>query len=178
MARLFISACCLMLICFSNTFAQKNEMGILFGGGKLSDRNDSVGSFAYTIAYSRTIAWGLGVELSVDPFTARTSPSYVDSFGSGQLAAVYNFPSLGKDRTLIPYVSAGAGRVSTDFLDIPGEFIYRYGGGVKYYFGDESPFGIRMEVRDEITRKGRQPYPLQGSRVSLVTVRAGLAWRF
>ncbi|MCI0490343.1 MAG: porin family protein [Blastocatellia bacterium] len=178
MAKLFISACCLVLVCFSNAFAQKNEMGFLLGGGKLSDKGDSVGSFAFTISYTRSIVWGLAVEGSVDIFSAKTSPTYRDSFEAGQIAAVYNFPSLGKDRIITPYVSAGAGRVSTDFLDIPGEAIYRFGGGVKYYFKDESPFGIRVEVRDEITRKGRQPYPLQGPRVSLVSVRAGLTWRF
>ena len=75
-------------------------------------------------------------------------------------------------------MTAGIGSLSTDFTEIPSDVVYRIGGGIKYFFSKDSPFGLRVEVRDEITPQGHQRYPLPGDPVSLISVRAGVTYRF
>jgi opacity protein-like surface antigen len=175
--RLFF-ACCLIACCFSNAFAQKNELSIIAGGGRLSDGDSSVRASALTLAYTRSLPLGLAVEGSLDVFYVKNPPLASDDFGAAQIAVLYHFGSVSKSHRVIPYITAGAGKVSTDYTEIQSDPIYKFGGGVKYYFSDESPLGIRVEVRDEITRQGHQGYPLAGSRLSLVTLRVGVAYRF
>ena len=175
MARLFFPAICLMLLCFSGAFAQKNELSLIIGGGRISEGDKADAVPAWTFAYARSIVGGLAVEGSLDLFYVREPGFGLDDYGSAQIGVLYHFVPITKDKTVIPYITAAVGEASTDFTEIPTEPIYRFGGGVKYYFGNESPFGIRVELNSETTRKG----PFDSSpRLSLVSVRAGITWRF
>ena len=170
--------CCLFCLLSSNALAQGNELSFIVGGGKLSDDDRAINASAFTAAYTRRIIAGLAAEGSLDLFFVKNPDFGKDDFGAAQIAAVYHFRPISKNRSVIPYLTAGIGRISTDFTEIPADTVYRLGGGVKYYFSEEYPFGIRIELRDEITRNGKQGYPLSGSRLSLVSLRAGITYRF
>ena len=180
MLRSFLIACVLAVVFSSSALAQKNELSLIIGGGRLSSESGSIGASACSLAYTRSLISGLAVEGSLDAFFAQNgTPPFRDDFGSVEASLVYHFLPVKKTRTLIPYVTAGIGKVSTDFTEIPGEKIYRFGGGVKYYLSDGHRWGMRIEVRDEITiTDGSQRYPVSGSRLSVVTVRGGISYRF
>lgn len=178
MLKYLFLMCCFFCLLSSNALAQGNELSFIVGGGKLSDADRSVNASAFTAAYTRRIYAGLAAEGSLDVFFVKVPGFGKDDFGAAQIAVVYHFRSTSKNRSVIPYLTAGIGRITTDFTEIPSEPVYRLGGGVKYYFKEDSPFGLRIELRDEITRSGGQGYPLTGSRLSLVSLRAGLTWRF
>lgn len=173
---LFLASCILLAICGSAS-AQKNELSLIVGGGVLTDGTKSTNASAFTISYDRHIVKGFAVEGSLDVFYIKNGSLNRDDFGAAQIAAVYHFGSL-KNHRVIPYVTAGIGSLSTDFTEIPSDVVYRFGGGIKYYFGRDSPFGVRVEVRDEITPQGHQAYPLPGDPLSLVSVRVGVTYRF
>ena len=177
MCKTLFLACCVTLTVCASAGAQKNELSLIVGGGILTDGKASTNASAITISYDRQIINGLAVEGSLDAFFIKNGSLNGDDFGAAQIAAVYHFGSL-KSHRVIPYVTAGIGRLSTDFTEIPSNVVYRFGGGIKYYFSKESPFGIRVELRDEITPQGHQRYPLHGDPVSLISVRAGVTYRF
>jgi hypothetical protein len=176
--RLFLVAFCLILICAGNAFAQKNEVSFIAGGGKLSSDGGSVGASAFTIAYTRTLIGGLAAEGSIDFFFIKNGSLSNDDYGAFQAAVVYHLPSVKTTKFPIFYVTAGIGKVSTDFTEIPGEKVYRLGGGVKYYLSENHKYGLRFEVRDEITTRGSQGYPISGDRLHLLSVRGGISCRF
>ena len=176
MCKTLFLACCVLAICASAS-AQKNELSLIIGGGVLTDGKESTNASAFTISYARHIVKGLAVEGSLDVFFIKNGSLNRDDFGAAQIAVVYHFGSL-KSHRVIPYVTAGIGSLSTDFTEIPSDVVYRIGGGIKYFFSKDSPFGLRVEVRDEITPQGHQRYPLPGDPVSLISVRAGVTYRF
>ena len=180
MLRPFLIACFIAVAFSSTAFAQKNELSLIIGGGRLARESGSVGVSACSIGYTRSLIGGLAVEGSLDTFFAKNgTPPFRDDFGSAEASVVYHFVPTRKTRTLIPYVTAGIGKVSTDFTEIPGEKIYRFGVGIKYYLSNEHRWGTRLELRDEVTRtEGYQSYPVSGSRLSVVTVRGGISYRF
>jgi len=180
MLRTFLGACFVAIVFSSSALAQKNELSLIIGGGRLIGRNESVSASACSLGYTRSLIGGLAVEGSLDAFFAQNgTPPFRDDFGSVEASLVYHLLPVKKTRTLIPYLTAGIGKVSTDFTEIPGEKIYRFGGGIKYYLSDEHRWGMRIEVRDEITKTGGyQSYPVSGSRLSVVTVRGGISYRF
>jgi len=178
MLKSLFLACCLFPLFLSDAFAQNNELSLTVGGGSFTDGDKSVTASAFTIAYTRSIIKGLTVEGSLDGFFITTPLIGSDGYGAAQIGAVYNFRSNAASRRIIPYVSAGVGKVTTDFTEIPAEVVYRFGGGAKYYFTENSGWGIRVELRDEITSRGLQNYPLKGSHLSLVSLRAGVTYRF
>lgn len=178
MLKCLCLAGCLMLCCFTNAAAQKNELSFMVGGGKLSDHDKAINASAASAAYTRSLFAGLAVEGSLDGFFVDVPGFGLDGYSAAQIAVLYHFGSISKSRRLIPYITAGVGSVTTDFTEIRSDPIYRLGAGVKYFFSKAYPWGIRAEIRDEITRRGHQSYPLTGSRLSLVTFRAGVTYRF
>ena len=178
MVKKFFLAGCLLLGCFANTLAQKNELSLTVGGGRFSDHDRTIAASAVSAAYTRSLFAGLAVEGSLDTFFVNVPGYGLDDYGSAQVAVLYRFGALGKNRRLVPYLAAGVGSVSTDFTEIRSDPIYRLSAGAEYYFNKECPWGIRAEIRDELTRRGHQPYPLKGNRLSVVTFRAGITYRF
>ena len=177
MGKILFLACCVVLAISGSASAQKNELSLIVGGGVLTDGKQSTNASAFTMSYDRQVVKGLAVEGSLDVFYIKNGSLNRDDFGAAQIAVVYHFGSL-KNRRMIPYVTAGIGRITTDFTEIPSDVVYRFGGGIKYYFGKDSPFGLRVEVRDEITPQGHQAYPLPGDPLSLISVRVGVCYRF
>ena len=178
MLRYLFLTCFLFCLLSSNVLAQGNELSFIVGGGRLSDGDRAINASAFSAAYTRRIFGGFAAEGSLDLFFVKNPDFGRDDFGAAQIAVVYHFRPTSKNRSVIPYLTAGVGRISTDFTEIPTDPVYRLGGGVKYYFNEDYPFGLRIELRDEITRNGRQGYPLTGSRLSLVSLRAGVTYRF
>lgn len=179
MIKSFLVAACIALFCSSNAWAQKNEMSLIIGGGQLSGEDRSVPASAFSIGYTRSIIGGLAAEGSVDVFFVRNGSLARDDFAAAQAAVVYHFRPVTKSRSLVPYVVAGIGKVTTDFTEIPADRVVRLGGGLKYYFSEQHKFGFRVELRDEITTGNSLGYyPVSGSRLHLVSVRAGITCRF
>ena len=178
MLKSLFLACCLFPLFLLDALAQNNEVSLTVGGGSFTDGDKSVTASAFTLAYTRSIFKGLAVEGSLDGFFVKAPNLSSDGYEALQIGAAYNFRSNAASRRIIPYISAGVGKVTTDFTDIPAEVVYRFGGGAKYYFKENSGWGIRVELRDEITSRGLQNYPLKGSRLSLVSLRAGVTYRF
>jgi hypothetical protein len=174
----------LLLICFvasvcTTASAQKNEVNFMVGEDLIREGSPFVNSPAFSIGYARTIFKGIAVEGALDEFYVKAPGARSDDFGAAYVGALYNFRSNGKGRKFIPYVLAGVGTVSTDFTEVPGEAIYKFGGGVKYYFrSDGASFGIRVELREGFTHRGNQPYPGSDSRIFITSVRAGVTYRF
>ncbi len=168
----------LMLFCVTGVLAQGNEISFIAGGGRLSGEGGAVGAPAFTFSYTRDLIAGFAVEGSFDVFYVHFPGFRLDDYSSAQIGAVYHLPSIGKKRPLTPYVAAGLGNISTDFTEIRSDRVYRFAAGVKCFFDKDSPFAIRIELRDEITRPDNQSYPVTGSRLSLVSLRGGITMRF
>lgn len=178
MMKLFMAACLFMLVDASNAWAQNNELSLTIGGGKLIGDGKSVPASAFSIAYTRSLIGGIAAEGSIDSFFVNNGSVPHDDYAAVEASLLYNFVSIKKSRTPIPYVTAGIGKVSTDFTEIPGEKIYRFGAGMKYFFSDKHDLGLRIEARDEVTTRGFQGYPVPGTRVKAITVRGGIVYRF
>jgi hypothetical protein len=171
-AVVFLMACV-------NANAQKNELSLIVGGGQLSGESRRVPASAFSIGYTRSIVGGLAVEGSIDIFFVRNGSLAADDFTAAQAAISYHFRPVTKSRAVIPYVVAGIGKVTTDFTEIPADRVIRLGGGLKYYFGENCPFGLRLELRDEIIAGGSLSYyPVSGSPLQVVSLRAGISYRF
>jgi len=178
MPKRFFLACCFISFCFSNAYAQKNEFSSIMGGGRLSDSKKGVNAFAMTASYTRSIIAGLAAEGSLDAFFVETASIKSNDYTAAQVSLLYRFGSINKSHRVIPYITVGIGKITTDWTEILSDPIYKLGAGVEYYFSEQSPLGLRVEVRDEITRKGHQDYPLAGPRIFLVSLRAGVSYRF
>ena len=178
----FLTVISLAALCHTSVLAQKNEVSLTIGGGRLSDGTNAKGASAFTVSYSRELVGGVGLEGSFDFFFLDSDIlGRPDDYGSANLSAYYHFLPYKKSPKLRPYLIAGVGRNSTDFTEFPSDAIYRYGGGVKYYFREDAGWGLRIEVRNEITRDGGQGYEepiIRGSRLSFVSARAGVSYRF
>jgi len=172
MLKIFLAACCVLIVCPMTAWAQKNELSLSAGGGGIVSNGESVSAPAYTLAYTRSLTNHLAVEGAFDVFYIEG-----DDFAGAQVAALYHFRPANETRRLIPYATVGIGKTSTDFTEIESQLVIRLGGGIKYYFGEH--LGLRVEFRDEIIRTGGSPYyPLPGSPQHFLSLRAGVVFRF
>ena len=113
-------------------------MSLTIGGGRLSDGANSKVASAFTVSYSRELLAGFGLEGSFDFFFLKSDIlGRPDDYCSANLSVIYRFLPSKTSRTVVPYLIAGVGRNSTDFAEFPSDAIYRYGGGVKYYFKEK-----------------------------------------
>lgn len=177
---LFAACCCLVVAHGAYAQAQKNEFSVTVGGGSLQGENDSVAAApVFTVAYTRGLTDRIAVEGSLDGyFVKQPGVSRRDDYLDAQIAGLFHFAPMTATGRVIPYLTAGVGRVSTDPSEIPAETITRLGGGIKYYPSDNHNIGLRVEVRDEITRRGGQGYPVSGDRINIISLRAGVTFRF
>jgi hypothetical protein len=181
MRKLLFAVCCSLLIAHgANAQTQKNEFSVTVGGGSLRGENDSVvAAPVFTVAYTRGLTDRIAVEGSLDGyFVKQPSISRRDDYLDAQIAGLFHFAPMTATGRVIPYLTAGVGRVSTDPTEIPAETITRLGGGIKYYPSDNHNVGLRVEVRDEITRRGGQGYPVSGDLINIISLRAGVTFRF
>jgi opacity protein-like surface antigen len=177
---LFAMCCCLFVAYGANAQTQKNEFSVSVGGGSLQGDNDSVAAApVFTVAYTRGLTDRIAVEGSLDGYYVKQpGRSQRDDFLDVQVAGLFHFVPMTASKRVIPYLTAGVGRVSTDATEIRAQTITRLGGGVKYYPSDNHNIGLRLEVRDEITSSGGQGYPVAGDRINIISLRAGVTFRF
>ena len=185
MKKLLFAACCCLFIAYgASAQTQKNEFSVTVGGGSLQGGNDSVAAApVFTVAYTRGLTDRVAVEGSLDGYYVKQPGSsgrdgFRDDFLDVQVAGLFHFVPMTATGRVIPYLTAGVGRVSTDVTEIPAETITRLGGGIKYYPSDDHNVGLRVEVRDEITRRGGQGYPVSGDLINIISLRAGITFRF
>lgn len=180
MRKLLFATCCCLFIAYGSANAQKNELSVTVGGGSLRGENESVAAApAFTVAYTRGLTDRIAVEGSIDGYYVKQpGRSQRDDFLDAQIAGLFHFVPMTESKRVIPYLTAGVGRVSTDVTEIRAETITRLGGGVKYYPSDDHNIGLRVEVRDEITRRGGQGYPVSGDLINIISLRAGVTFRF
>ena len=81
------------------------------------------------------------------------------------------------DRRFVPYVTAGFGNTTTDFTEIPSEWVIRLGGGFKYLLGQSQKFGLRVEARNEIIGEDNRIF-FPPTRVNFPSARVGIVYRF
>jgi hypothetical protein len=179
MFRSFVIAACIVFIYSSTALAQKNEMSLLIGGGQLWSDSGRVPASAFSIGYTRSIIGGLAAEGSIDTFFVRNGSLTRDDFTAAQAAVVYHFRPVTKSGAVIPYITAGIGKVTTDFTEIPADRVVKLGGGIKYYFSERHKFGFRVDLRHEITTGDSLGYyPVSGSRLQHTSLRLGITCRF
>jgi hypothetical protein len=184
MKKYILGTCILLLLIFTDAQAQKNELSIAYGGGILIGKNDSMGATVINISYARHITdhWGVDVSI-IDGFLYdNPRPDRVFTFnklgyGGSQIAVLYHLASTSAGKPLIPYLTAGIGFTSDDFTELPSYPVVRLGGGVKYFFGSEQRFGVKLELRNEIIGKNSNIFPT-GERINLPSARVGVIWRF
>ena len=177
---IFAVCCCLVLAHGANAQTQKNEFSVTAGGGSLRGEHESVAAApVFTVAYTRGLTDRIAVEGSLDGYYVKQPGfSQRDDFLDAQVAGLFHFVPMTATKRVIPYLTAGVGRVSTDVTEIPAETITRLGGGIKYYPSHNHNVGLRVEVRDEITSRGGQGYPVSGDRINIISLRAGVTFRF
>ena len=180
MRRLLFVVWCLLVACSVNAQTQKNEFSVMAGGGSLSGGGQSVAAApVLTVAYTRGLTDRIAVEGSIDGYYVKQPGiSRRDDYLDAQVAGLFHFAPMTATKRVIPYLTAGVGKVSTDPSEIPANVITRLGGGIKYYPSDNYNIGLRVELRDEITRKGGQGYPVPGDEINIVSLRAGITFRF
>ena len=179
MFKSLVFAVCILFIYSSNASAQKNEVSLIIGGGQLWSDSGRVPASAFSIGYTRSIVGGLAAEGSIDIFFVRNGSLAKDDFTAAQAAVVYHFRPVTESGALVPYVSAGIGKVTTDFTEIPADRVVKLGGGIKYYFSERHKYGLRLELRHEITTGNSLGYyPVSGSRLQHTSLRAGITCRF
>src|SRR5262245_24002313 len=81
------------------------------------------------------------------------------------------------DRRFVSYVTAGFGNTTTDFTEIPSEWVIRLGGGFKYLLGQSQKFGLRVEARDEIIGEDNRIF-FPPTRINFPSARVGVVYRF
>ncbi|HKP72476.1 MAG TPA: outer membrane beta-barrel protein [Pyrinomonadaceae bacterium] len=180
MRKLLLVACCLLAACAVNAQTQKNEFSVMAGGGSLSGGGESVAAAPnFTVAYTRGLTDRVAVEGSLDGYYVK-QPGIArrDDYIDAQVAGLFHFAPMTATGRVIPYLTAGVGKVSTDPTEIPANVITRLGGGIKYYPSDSYNIGLRVELRDEITRRGGQGYPVPGNDINIISLRAGITFRF
>ena len=172
MIRLILAVFSLSLISAAPIYAQKNELSLSAGGGRLVGDTESRSASAYTLAYTRYLTDQWAVEGGLELFFVTAD----DNLGV-QAAVLYHFRPTGKDQRWTPYLTAGIGNTSTDPTEIPSVVVIRLGGGLKYFFGQSQKFGLRFEARNEIIGKDNTVFFPQ-TRINFPSARVGVIYRF
>jgi hypothetical protein len=183
--RKWIRGTCFLLLLFTiDVHAQKNELSISIGKGILVGNNDSMETTVINLSYARHITdhWGLDVSFVEvfhfdNPRPDRALTFYKIGYDGAQIAALYHLRSTSAGKPLIPYLTAGIGFTSDDFTELPSYPVVRLGGGVKYFFGSEHCFGIKLEFRNEIIGRNSGIFST-GERINMPNARIGVIWRF
>ena len=179
MFRLLLAVLFSAAICAAPVAAQNNELSFSAGGGRLIGADESKGSRAYTLAYTRYLTERWAVEGSMEVFYVKV-PSVPNSFWDGyaglQASALYHLRPASPDRRFVPYLTAGIGFTSTDITEIPAVRVIRMGGGFKYFFGQSRRLGLRVEARNEIINDNGIFFPPE--QINFPGARVGVVYRF
>jgi hypothetical protein len=159
----------------------RHEVGMAAGGGRLSIAGSARTTPVLSFWYQGHATERFSVEGGFDFFSYsfhinRRDPAsspYRDGYSGASIAFVYHPLTCCEIGRILPYVSAGVGKTTTDFTEIPATVYYRLGAGAVYNVSDR--IGVRVEARDEIL-SALDPYV--GLRATLPSVRLGIVRRF
>jgi hypothetical protein len=157
--------------------AQKNEISFSVGGGSLIGADESRGARVGTLAYTRYLTERWAVEGSLEFFSVNIPNFGRDGFAGVQGSVLYHLRPAATDRRLVPYLTAGFGKTTTDFTEIPSEWVIRLGGGFKYFVGQSQKFGLRVEARNEIIGENNRIF-FPPTRINFPSARFGVVYRF
>ncbi|HZF41751.1 MAG TPA: outer membrane beta-barrel protein [Blastocatellia bacterium] len=179
MFRLLLAVLFSAAICAAPVAAQNNELSFSAGGGRLIGADDSKGTPAYTLAYTRYLTERWAVEGSLEVFYNKipqiSNTIYWDDYAGLQASALYHLRPA-PDRRFVPYLTAGIGFTSTDITEIPAVRVIRLGGGFKYFFGQSRRLGLRVEARNEIINDNGIFFPPE--QINFPSARVGVVYRF
>jgi hypothetical protein len=177
MFRLLIAALFSSALCCAPLAAQNNEISFSVGGGSLIGADESRGARVSTLGYTRYLTERWAVEGSLEFFSVNIPNFGRDGFAGVQGSVLYHLLPAATDRRFVPYLTAGFGNTTTDFTEIPSEWVIRMGGGFKYFLGQSQKFGLRVEARNEIIGEdNRIFFPL--TRINFPSARVGVVYRF
>jgi hypothetical protein len=177
MFRLLLSVLFLAVVFANPVAAQNNEISFSVGGGLLIGSDRSEGARVYTLAYTRYLTERLAVEGSLELFYVKVPNFGWDDYHGVQGSALYHLKSASTDQRFIPYLTAGIGNTTTDFTEIPSEWVVRLGGGFKYFFGQSRRLGVRVEARNEIIGEDNTIF-FPRTRINFPSARVGVVYRF
>ena len=169
MFRLLLSVLFLAVVFANPVAAQNNEISFSIGGGLLIGSDRSEGARVCTLAYTRYLTERLAVEGSLELFYVKVPNFGWDDYLGVQGSALYHLKSASTDQRI--------GNTSTDFTEIPSEWVIRLGGGFKYFFGQSRRLGVRVEARNEIIGEDNTVFFPQ-TRINFPSARVGVVYRF
>jgi Outer membrane protein beta-barrel domain len=175
--RLLIAALFSAAVCAAPVAAQNNEISFSIGRGSLIGADESRGARVSTLAYTRYLTERWAVEGSLEFFSVNIPNFGRDGFSGVQGSVLYHLLPAATDRRFVPYLTAGFGNTTTDFTEIPSEWVVRLGGGFKYFLGQSRRFGLRIESRNEIIGEDNGIF-FPPTRINFPSARVGAAYRF
>jgi hypothetical protein len=177
MVRLLTAALFSAAVCGAPVAAQNNEISFSVGGGSLIGSDESRSARVSTLAYTRYLTERWAVEGSLEFFSVNIPNFGRDGFAGVQGSVLYHLRPAATDRRFVPYLTAGFGNTTTDFTEIPSEWVIRLGGGFKYFLGQSQKFGLRVEARNEIIGEDNRVF-FPPTRINLPSARVGVVYRF
>ena len=177
MVRLLTAALFLAAVCGAPLAAQNNEISFSVGGGSLIGSDESRSARVSTLAYTRYLTERWAVEGSLEFFSVNIPNFGRDGFAGVQGSVLYHLRPASTGRRFVPYVTAGFGNTTTDFTEIPSEWVIRLGGGFKYFLGQSQKFGLRVEARNEIIGEDNRIF-FPPTRINFPSARVGVVYRF
>lgn len=177
MFKLLLAVLFSATVCAAPVVAQNNEISFSVGGGSLIGADESEGARVSTLAYTRYLTGRLAVEGSLELFYVHVPNFGWDDYHGVQASVIYHLKSVSTDQRFIPYLTAGIGNTTTDFTEIPSEWVVRLGGGFKYFFGQSRRLGLRVEARNEIIGEDNTIF-FPRTRINFPSARVGVIYRF
>jgi hypothetical protein len=158
----------------------RNEVSASVGAGSLIENQGGGATPVWNLAYDFHVTKRWTVEGALDIFYDRflTSPgdprsTSRDDYTGAELAIVFHPINCCETGRLLPFVTAGIGKTTTDFTEVPASVFYRFGAGLSYHINER--FGLRAELRDE---RMTALDAWRSSAAHLPSIRVGIVRRF
>src|SRR5262247_1949470 len=177
MFRLLIAALFSAAVCGGRSQRRTMKISLCVGGGSVIDGYESRGAGGSTLPYTRYLTERCAVEGSLEFFSMNIRNFGRDGISGVQGSVLYHLRPAATDRRFVPYLTAGFGNTTTDFTEIPSEWVIRLGGGFKYFPDQPQKFGLRVEARNEIIGEDNRIF-FPPTRINFPSARVGVVYRF